>query len=152
MKNFFYLSLFCYFMFSRLSFGQTPVDYVDPFIGTHDSRPLLFPGATLPFGMVKLSPDNQKSNWKAGHDYAIKNIAGFNFVHDYHLSTFYVLPVTGEIQTEPGTEDHPELGYRSKISNDREAASPGYYSVYLQDYDVTAECSDIRFLLQRSLL
>ena len=141
MKKILYLCLLCYCICPKLSFGQTPVDYVDPFIGTHDSRPLLFPGATLPFGMVKISPDNQKSNWKAGHDYAIKNIAGFNFVHDYHLSTFYVLPVTGKIQTQPGTEDHPELGYRSRISNDRETATPGYYSVYLEDYDITAEVS-----------
>ena len=58
------------------------VDYVDPMIGTHDSRPMQFPGAALPFGMVKLSPDNQKEGWKAGHDYKIKNIAGFNFFHD----------------------------------------------------------------------
>jgi|GEM_PF-247406 len=141
MKIFRYLSFWCLFIYPMMTFGQDPVDYVDPFIGTHDSRPLLFPGATLPFGMVKLSPDNQKSNWKAGHDYAIKNIAGFNFVHDYHLSTFYVLPVTGEIQTQPGTEEQPELGYRSRISNDRESATPGYYQVYLEDYDIDAELS-----------
>ena len=140
MKYIYKLSLL-FLLFTSLIFSQTPADFVDPFIGTHDSRPLLFPGATMPFGMVKLSPDNQKSNWKAGHDYAIKNIAGFNFVHDYHLSTFYVLPVTGKIQTQPGAEDKPEEGYRSRINNDNEFATPGYYSVFLEDYNIKAELS-----------
>ncbi|RTE53979.1 glycoside hydrolase family 92 protein [Arenibacter aquaticus] len=141
MKKLININLLCFVFCLTLSYSQEPVDYVDPFIGTHDSRPLLFPGATLPFGMVKLSPDNQKSNWKAGHDYAIKNIAGFNFVHDYHLSTFYVLPVTGKIQTQPGTEVDPDLGYRSRINNDNEQAAPGYYAVNLEDYGVKAELS-----------
>ena len=39
---------------------KQPADYVDPMIGSHDSRWIMFPGPTRPFGMVKLSPDNQE--------------------------------------------------------------------------------------------
>ena len=51
--------------------ANEPVDYVDPLLGTSDSRWLLFPGPSMPFGMVKLSPDNEgdtpgRVNWKAG--------------------------------------------------------------------------------------
>lgn len=42
---------------------KDPADYVDPFIGTSNSRWVLFPSPTLPFGMVKLSPDNQENVW-----------------------------------------------------------------------------------------
>lgn len=121
--------------------AKEPVDYVNPMIGTHDSRPMQFPGAALPFGMVKLSPDNQETGWKAGHDYHIKNIAGFNFIHDYHITGFYVMPVCGEIQTQPGPEGQPDLGYRSRISYKTEQARPGYYSVMLDDYGIKAELS-----------
>lgn len=129
---------------------QQPVDYVDPFIGTHDARPMIFAGATMPFGMVKLSPDNKKSGWKGGHEYNIKNIAGFNFIHDYHVTGFYVMPTVGKIQTQPGTEDNPDLGYRSRISQQSEHATPGYYSVLLKDYGIKAELSaTMRMGIQR---
>jgi putative alpha-1,2-mannosidase len=100
-----------------------------------------FPGAALPFGMVKLSPDNRDTGWKAGHDYRIKNIAGFNFVHDYHITGFYVMPVCGDFETDPGSEKDPDSGYRSRICNETEQASPGYYSVMLDDYGIKAEVS-----------
>ena len=141
MKVSFLTAILLFFMVYKGFADKDPVDYVDPMIGTHDSRPMQFPGAAMPFGMVKLSPDNQKSGWKAGHEYTIKNIAGFNFLHDYHMTGFYVLPVCGKIQTQPGTEDNPDLGYRSRISNDKEQANPGYYSVILDDYQIKAELS-----------
>ncbi|MEN8191626.1 MAG: hypothetical protein ABFS12_02340, partial [Bacteroidota bacterium] len=37
---------------------KQPVDYVDPFLGTSSSRWMLYPGPSMPFGMIKLSPDN----------------------------------------------------------------------------------------------
>ncbi len=120
---------------------KEPVEYVNPLIGTHDSRPMQFPGAALPFGMVKLSPDNRNAGWKAGHDYAIKNIAGFNFIHDYHITGFYVMPVCGKFKTDPGSEKDPDSGYRSRIRNETEMAFPGYYAVMLDDYAIRAELS-----------
>ncbi len=48
-----------------------PVDWVDPFVGTSTSRWMLYSGPSMPFGMVKLSPDNQQYQWKAGYEYTI---------------------------------------------------------------------------------
>ena len=115
------------------------VDYVDPVMGSHDSRWIMFPGPTMPFGMVKLSPDNQELGWKAGYDYEINNIAGFSHIHSWTMAGLLTVPVTGELKTIPGTERHPERGYRSVFSHENEEASPGYYSVFLDDYDIRAE-------------
>jgi hypothetical protein len=53
--------------FSILAQQKEPVDYADPMVGTSESRWMLNPGATLPFGMVQLSPDNQGSIQKYIH-------------------------------------------------------------------------------------
>lgn len=134
------LSIFC-FVWSLSAFAQSkqPVDYVDPMIGTEDSRWILFPGPTMPFGMVKLSPDNQELGWKAGYDYAIDNLAGFSHIHSWTMAGLLTIPTTGPLQTEPGTEKHPEKGYRSKFRHETEIAEPGYYSVVLDDYNIKAE-------------
>lgn len=118
---------------------KSPADYVDPLIGSHDSRWIMFPGPTMPFGMVKLSPDNQEGGWKAGYDYEINNIAGFSHIHSWTMAGLLTMPTTGALKTEPGTEKHPEHGYRSKFRHESEIAEPGYYSVYLDDYNVKAE-------------
>lgn len=133
------------FLFAGVIFlqGQSPtkrpVDYVDPMIGSHDSRWIMFPGPTLPFGMVKLSPDNQELGWKAGYEYDLDNIAGFSHIHSWTMAGLLCMPTTGPLLTEPGTEKHPEKGYRSKFSHENETASVGYYSVYLDDYDIKTE-------------
>ena len=123
------------------SFAQEKkaVDYVDPLMGSHDSRWIMFPGPSLPFGMVKLSPDNQELVWKAGYDYNINNVAGFSHLHSWTMAGLLTIPTTGPLKTEPGTERHPEKGYRSLINHETESASPGYYSVFLDDYGVKAE-------------
>lgn len=141
MKQAFVSLVFLSWLAGGILAEKAPVDYADPLIGTHDSRPMQFPGAAMPFGMVKLSPDNQKTGWKAAHDYKIKNIAGFNFLHDYQMPGFYVMPACGKIQTRPGAEDDPDSGYRSRISNETEHATPGYYAVWLDDYDIGVEIS-----------
>ncbi|MBE0648352.1 MAG: GH92 family glycosyl hydrolase [Bacteroidales bacterium] len=118
---------------------KQPVDWVDPMMGAHDSRWIMFPGPAMPFGMVKLSPDNQELGWKAGYEYDINNITGFSHIHSWTMSGLLTMPTTGPLQTEPGTERHPEKGYRSLFSHENESASPGYYSVFLDDYGVKAE-------------
>ncbi|MCK4879887.1 MAG: GH92 family glycosyl hydrolase [Bacteroidales bacterium] len=116
------------------------VDYVDPFLGTSNCRWMLFPGPTMPFGMVKLSPDNT-DEWlmDAGYEYTIESISGFGHVHSWMMGSFLCMPTTGEIKTAPGTKEDPDSGYRSRIDHANEKASPGYYSVLLNDYDIKAE-------------
>jgi predicted alpha-1,2-mannosidase len=118
---------------------KEPVDYVDPMIGTSDSRWMLYPGPSMPFGMVKLSPDNRKHIWKGGYEYNIENIMGFSHIHSWIVGGLLTMPTVGELATQPGTEEDPDAGYRSRFSHTSEVASPGYYAVTLSDYGIRAE-------------
>ena len=125
-----------------VSMGQEakkPVDYVDPLMGTTFARWMLFPGVSMPFGMVKLSPDNQRKGWKAGYEYKIHNISGFSHLHSWTMGGLLTMPVTGKLHIVPGTEKDPDLGYRSRFSHENETAKPGYYSVFLDDYRINVE-------------
>ena len=119
--------------------SNEPVDYVDPLIGTSQSRWMLFPGPTMPFGMVKLSPDNQEEGWKGGYEYNVSSIAGFSHVHSWTMGGFLIMPTVGELKIKPGPEDNPDIGYRSRFSHESEVAKAGYYAVNLSDYDIYAE-------------
>jgi predicted alpha-1,2-mannosidase len=119
--------------------------YVDPFIGT-GGHGHTFPGATMPFGMVQLSPDTRMENWdgSSGYHYSDKTIMGFSHTHlsgtgapEYCDILF--MPTVGEVQVLVGDEEDSKTGYRSLFSHDNESASPGYYSVFLDDYKVKAE-------------
>jgi predicted alpha-1,2-mannosidase len=119
---------------------KQPVDWVDPMLGTASSRWMLYPGPSMPFGMVKLSPDNtEKSGLDAGYEYTIESISGFGCVHSWGMGSFLTTPTTGELKIIPGPEDDPDKGYRSKFSHKKEIASPGYYAVNLDDYNIKAE-------------
>lgn len=119
--------------------------WVDPMIGT-GGHGHTFPGATVPFGMVQISPDTRWEDWdgSSGYHYSDKTIMGFSQTHlsgtgapEYCDVLF--MPTVGEIQILPGEEDDSKTGYRSTFSHENEKASPGYYSVLLDDYNVGAE-------------
>jgi len=123
--------------------NKQPADYVDPMIGTSNSRWMLYPGPSMPFGMVKLSPDNQEQAWKAGYEYTIENIAGFSHLHSWTMGGLLTMPITGALVTNPGSVSSPTAGwtsgYRSRFKHENEEASPGYYSVLLHDYNIQVE-------------
>lgn len=133
--------------------GFEPVDRVNVFAGTSNSRWMVFPGPALPFGMVKLSPDNQLNAWNGGYEYTVSSVSGFSHLHGMSLSGLSLMPVTGTIQHDPsssrfhvGNPDGPfgghwTAGYRSRIDKDSETGAPGYYAVDLIDYRVKAELS-----------
>lgn len=119
--------------------------YVDTFIGT-GGHGHTFPGATLPHGMVQLSPDTRTLGWDAcgGYHYSDSSIIGFSHTHlsgtgISDLGDVLVMPFTGEIKTEPGSPQRVGSGYRSRFSHDEETARPGYYSVHLIDHAIDAE-------------
>jgi len=118
---------------------RQPVDYVDCLIGTSTSRWMLYPGPSMPFGMVKLSPDNQEQKWKAGYEYTIGNIAGFSHLHSWTMGGLLVMPTVGQLKTQPGREQDPDSGYRSRFRHETEVAVPGYYAVTLDDYRIRSE-------------
>src|SRR6185369_6756850 len=105
--------------------------YVDPFIGT-GGHGHTYPGATVPFGMVQLSPDTRiDGSWDgcSGYHYSDSIIYGFSHTHlngtgvsDY--GDIMLMPMTGGSSTDNKI-------YSSKFSHNSEAAFPGYYSVKL---------------------
>ena len=127
---------------------QDFAQYVDPLIGTAKMGHT-YPGATVPFGSIQLSPDTDtipyavdgKYNpdvykYCAGYQYEDPTIVGFSHTHfsgtgHSDLGDFLVMPTAGELQLNPGTESDPESGYRSRFSHDSETAEAGYYSVLL---------------------
>lgn len=130
--------------------------YVNPFAGTMNMGHT-FPGASMPFGFVQLSPDTDTVSYElngryngdvyrycAGYQYDDPTIVGFSHTHfsgtgHSDLGDFLMMPSTGPLKLNPGTADHPESGYRSRYSHDQEIAEPGYYSVMLDDYGIQAE-------------
>ena len=116
-------------------FVENPVDYVNPFIDTHDSRWFYFSSASRPFGMVNLSPDTDtESTWHSGYLYDSEHIRCFSHIHGWQLAGIPVMPVTGEMKGHLGMDV-----YQSEFSHEGEVAKPGYHKVYLSDYDITAE-------------
>jgi putative alpha-1,2-mannosidase len=87
-------------MFSRCSgkeSGKDPVDYVDVFIGTSNSRWMLGPYACVPFGMVQLGPDNQGDVWMGGYDYAISSVSYFSHLHGWTMAGLAVMPASQDL-------------------------------------------------------
>ena len=129
--------------FHNLS-AKDPVDYVDPFIGTgHQGKD--FPGATVPFSMVKLSPDTVVTG-PTSYFYSDKTVQGFGFTHlggadGGELGNALVMPTTGPMKTYGGERGKPGTGYLSSFSKSTEKASAGYYAVTLDDYKIGVEAT-----------
>ncbi|MBP3983662.1 GH92 family glycosyl hydrolase [Pseudoxanthomonas helianthi] len=129
--------------------GMRAYEAVDPFIGT-GGEGHTFPGATVPFGMVQLSPDTRIQprkdayGWAAGYRHSDDTIVGFSHTHfsgtgHSDLGDVLLMPVSGEAKLERGDPAKPGSGYTSRFSHDNEQAKPGYYAVTLSDYGVRAE-------------
>ncbi|MBX2843240.1 MAG: GH92 family glycosyl hydrolase [Flammeovirgaceae bacterium] len=142
----FFIPLFSFQQPELANTDKKSVDYVDPFIGT-DFFGHTFPGATSPFGMVQLSPDNDTEGWtySSGYSYQDNTIMGFS--HTHLSGTGYTgcgdvlfMPTIGnKIDVVPGPKDNPSMGYRSTFSHEKETSKPGYYSVILDDYNIKVE-------------
>jgi predicted alpha-1,2-mannosidase len=120
--------------------------YVNPFVGTtpltdprivgftvpQGWRPwsgLTFPGSSLPNAMVQLSPITEYGSG-AGYEYEDSSIIGFAHTNKGHwnLCNVPVLPISRQVQSTNG--------FASGFSHEQESAAPGYYQVYLQDYNI----------------
>lgn len=112
--------------------------YVNPFIGAADNGHT-FPGACRPFGMIQTSPVTGAVGWRYCSEYVYEDsiIWGFTQTHlngtgCMDLGDVLVMPVTGKRQRQWNE-------YRSGFSKETEKATLGYYSVTLDEPDVTAE-------------
>ena len=124
---------------SQLIFGQNYHQFVNPFIGT-GGHGHTYPGATLPFGMVQLSPDTRiDGSWDgcSGYHFSDDFIYGFSHTHlsgtgvsDY--GDFLLMPTMNVTSFNPKE-------YGSHFSHANEKATAGYYSVHLDKYDIDVE-------------
>ena len=130
---------------SAIAKEKSYVDYVDPFIGT-GGHGHTFPGAVVPFGMIQPSPDTRIDGWDAcsGYYYEDSIINGFSHTHlsgtgcaDY--GDILLMPTVGRQEYNPQDNKSQTLPYASGFSHDNEIARPGYYSVFLDRYNVRTE-------------
>jgi predicted alpha-1,2-mannosidase len=130
-----------------------PVDEALPMVGTA-GHGHTYPGATVPFGFVQLSPDTRTAGWDAcsGYNYADSTISGFSHTHlsgtgGADLGEVLIMPITGDLDN---------TNYASSFSHDNELARPGYYRVRLDSYGIeveltaTAHCGMHRYTFPRS--
>ena len=128
--------------------GAELTDYAKPMIGTAEHGHV-FPGASVPFGLVQLSPDTRDGSaddayqdGSAGYHYSDTSIMGFSHNHLTgtgigDLGNVLLMPTVGEVKLVAGKE--PGQGYRARFSHHQEEARPGYYRVFLPDYGVNVE-------------
>ncbi len=127
------------FSYQKLTAQNDFAKHVNPFIGT-GGHGHTFPGATLPFGMVQLSPDTRiDGSWDGcgGYHYSDSIIYGFSHTH---LSGTGVSDY-GDVLLMPmlGTSSIDNKIYASKFSHLKEKASAGFYEVLLEDDKIKAE-------------
>ena len=119
--------------------------WVDPKIGT-GGHGHVFVGANVPFGMVQLGPTSipQDWDWCSGYHQSDSTVIGFSHTHLSgtgigDLFDVTVMPVVGEVTYARGVEEDPQSGLWSYADRTKEVVRPGYYSVPLTRYGVTAE-------------
>lgn len=131
MKKFFVTLLLPLQLFSQIDFSA----YINPFIGT-GGHGHTFPGATVPFGMVQVSPDTRLTGWDgcSGYHYSDTRIYGFSHTHlsgtgcsDY--GDVMLMPTVGKVQLR-------NKNYSSPFKKETEKASAGYYAVHLDKPNV----------------
>lgn len=135
------LSLLASSLLSVLSYSQSAdlAAHVNPFIGT-GGHGHTFPGATVPFGMVQLSPDTRiDGSWDgcSGYHYSDNVIYGFSHTHlngtgvsDY--GDIMLMPTMGEPSLD-------KKDYSSPFFHMNEKATAGYYAVELNDDNINVE-------------
>ncbi len=120
-------------------------EYVDPFIGT-GGHGHTYPGATVPFGMLQVSPINgiSKWDWCSGYHYSDSIVIGFSHLSLSgtgigDLADIIMMPVNKKVDLSKTPKSRDSLPYKSSYSHENEQASPGYYQLFLQDYNINVE-------------
>ena len=137
MRKLLFFILLC-FCFATSIAQKDYIKLVNPFIGT-GGHGHTYPGASMPFGMMQLSPDTRMADWdgSSGYHYSDSVIYGFSHTHlsgtgipDY--CDVLLSPFVGKVPWEPKE-------YRSSFSHTNEKASPGHYEVLLDKHGIKAE-------------
>ncbi len=131
--------------------------FVNPMVGTQNMGHT-YPGATVPFGMVQLSPDTKRPpmydatgaynrevyRYCSGYQYGDSTIYGFSHTHfsgtgHSDLGDLSLLPTMGELQMEPGDSWQSGQAIPARFEHASEVAEPGYYRVKLDDSTIEVE-------------
>ncbi|WJS93915.1 GH92 family glycosyl hydrolase [Flavobacterium johnsoniae] len=120
-------------------------NYVDPFIGT-GGHGHTYPGATVPFGMLQVSPDNGISSWDwcSGYHYSDSIVSGFSHLHLSgtgigDLADILFMPTNKKLDLTAKAASRDFLPYKSKYNHVNEKATPGSYQVFLEDPKINVE-------------
>ena len=138
------------FLFPRVGWadtGKTPVDYVNPFVGTTNFG-TTNPGAVCPQGMMSVVPfnvlggidgnrDKDSRWWSTPYEYKNTYFTGFAHVNLSgvgcpELGSLLLMPTTGQLEVDC-------LKYGSAYTDEK--AVPGYYSNRLVKYDILTEAT-----------
>lgn len=142
MRNFYKLSFFILFVAAcqKQNTTSNPIlKYVNPFIGT-GGHGHTYPGATSPFGMIQLSPDNGTQGWDWCSAYHVSDsiLIGFSHLHLSgtgigDLADIRLMPLSEKIVLYEKPPKHRDsLNYKSSFKHENETAKAGYYSVFLE--------------------
>lgn len=127
--------LLLFFFTLGYAFAQQPADLANPLVATAKPRFDFFAAASLPYGMVALSPDTRHGDlWNAGYRYNDEYLLNFSHIHNTQTAGIPVMAVTGSCKALQGLE-----ASRSKLSHEGEIAKVGYHKILLPDYGITAE-------------
>ena len=142
--------IFLFFFYScKKEHNTTPalkkaelISYVNPFIGT-GGHGHTYPGATLPYGMMQLSPDTRLDGWDgcSGYHYTDSYIYGFSHTHlsGTGISDYGDILLMPTNETNFNNGANGKKGYRAHFSHDNEIAEPGYYKVHLDSTNIDVE-------------
>jgi len=124
---------------------QNLTKFVDPFIGT-GGHGHVFIGANVPYGAVQLGPTELTEGWDwcSGYHYSDSLIIGFAHSHlsgagSADLGDISFMPATGPVKLNRGTPDNEKTGFYSKFNHKSEVATPGYYQVHLDRYNIDVQ-------------
>ncbi|MDC8005890.1 GH92 family glycosyl hydrolase [Aureisphaera galaxeae] len=116
--------------------------YVNTFIGT-GGHGHTYPGATMPFGMMQLSPDTRLEGWDgcSGYHYSDSYIYGFSHTHlsGTGVSDYGDLLLMPTLEPELNNGADGKKGYRAHFKHEEEFASPGFYKVHLDSTNIHVE-------------
>ncbi len=130
---------------TKLDSGKNVYEYVKPLIGS-DYHGHVFVGANMPFGAVQLGPNNINKGWDwcSGYHYSDSIVIGFSHTHlsgtgCSDLGDIMLMPTTGKLLINPGTQKNHKQGYASLYNHKNEHVEAGYYSVLLNRYNINVE-------------
>ncbi|MBR5483188.1 MAG: GH92 family glycosyl hydrolase [Alistipes sp.] len=133
------------FMTACSSGNDSLLRYVDPKIGS-GGHGHVFVGASVPFGLVQVGPTSipQDWDWCSGYHSSDESVIGFSHTHLSgtgigDLFDITLMPVIGEVTYARGTHESYDTGMWSYADRTKEVTRPGYYSVPLKRYGITAE-------------